>query len=94
MVHVCYGIFIKEFVLFENETLQYYITEDDGTESNITESKSVSVDCREDGRLDTNFDCINHIIHTKEHDSIEAFDSVIEQYIHREHAVKELFKPI
>lgn len=94
MPHVCYGIFIKEFVLFENETLQYYITEDNGMESNITESKSIHIESREAVTVETNFKQINEIIHALETNSNEAFDIKLEQYIRKEHGVTELFKPI
>lgn len=92
MVNVCYGIFIKEFVLFENETLQYYISEESDSGSGITESKSVCMESMNESNIETNFERINEILLMKEEG--ETFDIELGQYIRMEHAISELFKPV
>lgn len=94
MVNVCYGIFIKEFVLFENEILQYYISEESASGSSITESKSVNIEVMKDEIQETNFGRLNSIIHTKETMDGETFDMELDQYIRMEHAIDALFKPV
>lgn len=43
MENICIGVFIKEFILFYGENIQYYIKEESGNEEHLTESYNYSL---------------------------------------------------
>ncbi len=94
MADVCYGIFVKEFVLFCNETLQYYITEiQDGTET-ITESKEVRLALEQTGGEDTKYYQLNLIITAREMQDEKTALKLIENYVKTDYAISQLFRPL
>ena len=50
MKDVGFGIYVKEFILFYGEIVQYYITESDGDRNSITESREVTLGPEQCGR--------------------------------------------
>ena len=94
MRDICYGIFVKELVLFYGETIEYIIT-DESAEENVISEKTTLV-----GTLDKNnestsrFSQINRIIASeKEGDREKALD-LLDRYIKDEYAISQLFREI
>lgn len=95
------GIFVKEFVLFYNETLQYYITEEDWEnieeerkERKITESVSAFINKLPDVKEETSYNLINIMLMTKEMQDEKTLLEIMKYYVQLSYIGKELFKPI
>ena len=94
MTNVCYGIFVKEFVLFSNESLQYYIVEQDGEEEVITESVQVRLSPEQTDGEDTKYYQLNEIIAARDLQDEKTALKLLENYIRREYTITQLFKPL
>lgn len=96
------GIFVKEFVLFYNETLQYYITEEDWEdkkeeaekEIKITESVSAVIDKLADVKEETSYNLINIMLMTKEMQDEKTLLEIMKYYVQLSYVGSQLFKPI
>ena len=94
MTNVCYGIFVKEFVLFSNESLQYYIVEQDDEEEIITESVQVRLAPEQTDGEDTKYYQLNEIIAARDLQDETTALKLLDHYIRREYAITQLFKPL
>lgn len=94
MRNVCYGIFVKDFILFCNETLQYYITEENEGQISITESSEVTLMPEETGNGDSKYHQLNLIITAREMQEERTVIKLLESYIKTDYAISELFKPL
>lgn len=94
MTNVCYGIFVKEFVLFSNESLQYYIVEQDGDEEIITESVQVRLSPEQTDGEDTKYYQLNEIIAARDLQDEKTAMKLLDHYIRREYAITQLFRPL
>lgn len=94
MTEVYCGVFVKSFMLFFGETVQYYITESkDGLEQ-LTESGTLNRNDVDSDVTDNRFSMVNDIaIATtlKDYDTAEA---LLKEYKYREYLVDNLFKPL
>jgi hypothetical protein len=93
MKDVYEGIHVKEFLLFNNEELHYYITLDNKEEVVIegTESNTVSDTIQEP---DTRFHMINLMITSLDMNEETTAIEVMKQYVSQNYIAKELFTPI
>lgn len=74
MEEVYSGIFLKKFVLFFGERLQYYITEEGNGKENLTESGTIEGSSMVDGGPESRFKLLNDMAVSqslKEYDSME-----------------------
>jgi len=94
MKNVCYGIFVKEFVLFCNESLQYYITERCCDDENITESTEIRLSPEQTGGEDTKYYQLNMILTAKEMQDEKTALKLLETYVKNEYAISQLFHPL
>jgi hypothetical protein len=94
MRNVCYGIFVKEFVIFGNEALQYYITEDAGEGDVITESREIRPNPEQSMGEDTKFYQLNMIISAREMRDEKTALKLLDNYIRTDHDIHKLFEPI
>ena len=95
MKDVFEGIRVKEFVLFQDELLQYYITESGPDGEIITMSSSIHFDeTMDDYRESSRYHTLNLMLIAKEmHDDTTLID-MMKDYAKRRETVKELFKPL
>lgn len=93
MKQVYPGIFVKDFVLFYGENLQYYIVEEDDQEERITESITITLENQPEEEEDK-YSAINLMLMTKEMQDEKALFEMMEHYIENEYAAIELFKPL
>lgn len=94
MKDVCYGIFVRSFVLFEGETLQYYITEEQDGKETITESTAVTADTEVKEGGNSKFDRLNLILMAHQMQEEATVLSLLEKYILTEYETEHLFQPI
>ena len=94
MNNVCYGIFVKEFVLFSNESLQYYIVEEDEGEEVITESVQVRLAPEQTDGEDTKYYQLNEIIAARDLQDETAALKLLDHYVRTDYAIAQLFKPL
>lgn len=94
MKNVCYGIYVKEFILFQNESLQYYITEESEFSSNITESTEISIPFENLSMEENKFHLLNMILTAKEMKDEVTLNNLLEQYIRMDYVITKLFHPI
>lgn len=94
MRNVCYGIFVKEFVLFCNESLQYYITEEGEDGPVITESREIRLAPEQTGSEDTKYYQLNLIITAREMQDEKTALKLLENYIRTDYAISQLFHPL
>lgn len=95
MRNVFEGIRVKEFVLFQDELLQYYISELSEEGEKIT--KSVSV--RFDGSIDNaregkRYHALNTIMIAKQMNDDTTLIDMMEEYAKERENIKQLFKPL
>ncbi|MBR4344663.1 MAG: hypothetical protein IKP88_18500 [Lachnospiraceae bacterium] len=94
MKDVGFGIYVKEFILFYGEIMQYYITENSDNKTAITESREVSLGPEHFGREECRYHQINLIITAKEMNDEKTVIKLIENYQFNDYAVKRLFESI
>ncbi len=89
-----YGIFEKELILFYGENLQYFITEESESGTEIVESRMISHMETEMASGTTKYGKINEVLMTREMQDEKTLFSLLEQYYKEEYAVKRHFTPI
>ena len=94
MRDICYGIFVKELVLFAGETADYVISDEpdrEGDDTVITEKASLQGGDKTIGNPGSRFAQINEIIKAQqERDADKALD-LLNRYIRNEFAISQLF---
>lgn len=91
MREVCYGVCFKEFVLFFGETLQYYITEENGEKQDLTCSDDLQMsDIR--GQEDSLYTLINEMLVDRSLHDYDGLDKALDKYYNRLYFGSELFK--
>lgn len=90
MRNICHGIFIKELVLFEGETIEYVISEEDGKNSVVSEKTVLT---GEMGGRDpaSRFGKINAIIAARKAEDKEKALELLNAYVKDSFAVSQLF---
>lgn len=88
------GIHVKEFLLFYHEELQYYITEESGQDTNITESFNIKYDCGAYEEEDSKYSQINLMLMSKEMQDDNTLLDIMKNYAQKEYMISEFFKPL
>ncbi len=94
MKNVYEGIFIKEFVLFYGEELQYYISEENIDCNAITESCNVVKNNINPEKSEGRYEALNDIIACQDMHDAETFRKLIHKYAVNEYVVEQIFKPL
>lgn len=94
MKNIFHGIHVKEFLLFYNEKLQYYITEKDAMEVIIGISGDIELDDDVIGHDEKRYDALNMILFTKEMKDEKTLIESIKTYAINNYAVEKLFKEL
>ncbi|MSS63508.1 DUF5717 family protein [Velocimicrobium porci] len=93
------GIFVKDFVLFYNEVLQYYIVEEENDSlkspcRQITESVSATMDNMTEEKELTSYNIINDMLMAREMQDEKTMLELMKTYIKREYVGENVFKPL
>ena len=92
MTEVYEGIFVKQFVIFFGETIQYYITETDGEKSEITQSNAVTCHDLLGETGESRYHMLNEMLLQKTLDDEEKLKKTMLAYRKTEEAEKQLFR--
>lgn len=93
MKNVYLGIHIKEFILFYNESIQYYITEEDREgEIAVTESVSVELDHNMKLEEDTRYDHLNFLLTALEVQDDKTLIESLSNYYTTDYVISKAFK--
>lgn len=92
MKNICHGIFTAGFVLFREESMQYYIAEDADGQTVITESTAAvsADDVVHDGK--SRYDILNLILAARQMQDDEAVMKLLENYIRTDYEADHLFR--
>ena len=91
MREVCGGVCFREFILFFGETLQYYITEERGGESRITESGSIQKSDDPGDAGDSRYRMVNDIVISSALQDPDTMDDLLEEYYRKDYLGGRLF---
>lgn len=88
---VCGSVYVREFVLFFGESLQYYITEESGGVERLTESSHLQKSDIHDGSDSSKHGMINDMVISKTLQDYDTLDKLLEEYYRREYWNEQLF---
>lgn len=91
MKNICEGIYVKPFVLFYGEAIQYYITEVIGAETNVTESTRIVNGAVSPNQTEGRFEAINDIIASYELKDMATMKKLIHSYEVRDYIADKVF---
>ena len=91
MVNMYEGIFVRSFVLFFGETLQYYITEENDGNEQLTESATVTKSDTDVSEKETRYTLMNDLVVAKTLQDYTAYHRLCEEYKRKEYMTEELF---
>lgn len=94
MINAFLGIFVYGFVLFEDESLQYYITEQSDSGEKLTQSKSVMLEDRFPDGHGSRYDNLNLVLTVHQMKEETAVLDLLGAYIRMEYEAKHLFRII
>lgn len=86
------GIFVKSFLLFFGETLQYYITEETDNKQQLTESARISKSDSKSNETQSRFTLLNDVSMAITLQDYDAFEGLLEEYLYKEYMVTNLFQ--
>lgn len=92
MRHILGGIFIKTFRLFDGESIEYYISEQDGENQRTGEIKVLSVQNSANQWPDTGVEILNRMNQAIQSQDHQALDEMIRSYEHINEMTDQLFE--
>ncbi|MBQ6660847.1 MAG: hypothetical protein IJM57_05385 [Lachnospiraceae bacterium] len=94
MRDICYGIFVKDLILFDGETVDYVISDEsekEGDEPVITEKATLTGGNKPIGNAGSRFAQINEIIGAQREKDADKAMNLLNRYIKNEFAISQLF---
>ncbi len=91
MEEVYSGIFLKKFVLFFGERLQYYITEEGNGKGNLTESGTIEGSSMVDGGAESRFKLLNDMAVSQSLEEYESMEEIACEYARKIWQCERLF---
>ena len=94
MKQVYEGIFVKQFVIFYGESIQYYITEERSDGELVTDSETLYNKNINKYHTEGRYESINDIIASNASHDNETFRKLVHSYAVNDYVTSKLFKPI
>ncbi len=94
MLNLCHGIFVKEFILFNKESLQFYISEISEGKETITESHTIIIQPEIEHYEEDNYCRINQIIEARDMNDDTTLNRLLQAYANVDHYISTMFRPI
>lgn len=91
MQEVYDGVFFKEFILFFGETLQYYITEDNGGGEQLTESGTLQKSDIRGREAESRYHLVNDIVISRTLQDYDTMEKLLEEYYRKDFYVSRFF---
>lgn len=85
------GVFVRSFVLFFGETLQYYITEENSGEEQLTESGTISKNDTEGSEGENRYSLLNALAVAKTLEDYPTYHKLYEEYECKKFMTQKLF---
>lgn len=85
------GVFVRSFVLFFGETLQYYITEENNGEEQLTESNTIRRNDTEGGGMENGYSLLNDMVVAKTLQDYPTYHKLCEEYERKKFMTEKLF---
>ena len=92
MKNVYGGIFVKAFLLFFGESIQYYITEENGNREQLTQSSVVERTEELSYSADWKYSILDEAAIGIEMQDYQTCEKVLYEYIKKEDMVRRIFK--
>lgn len=92
MPHMYGGIFVRQFILFFGETLQYYITEEDAGKSVLTASGTLTNNDRGREQESTRYGLLNDIVTAWTLQDYDTVDGLLQEFYETDYLVQKLFR--
>lgn len=93
MINMYGGVFVKSFLLFFGETLQYYITEEYANKEQLTESGSIQKSDAAGSELDDRFNVVNDIAIANTLKDYDTSFQLLKEYDYKNYQVDHIFMP-
>lgn len=94
MEHLYDGIYSRQFILFYGERLQYYIAEEEGGKTSLTESNEIVVSDWNEKYGESRYHLLNDICACKEMNDRQTLGELAAVYAEKMYMVGECFKPM
>lgn len=94
MTNVFLGIHVKEFLMFYNESLEYYITEELKDEVNVTDRKIICYEDEDETKEDTRYQRINLMLKALDKKDEAGLLEMMEDYVKSEYVISECYEPL
>lgn len=94
MKNIYEGIFVKQFVLFYGEHIQYYITEEDKDGELMTDTYTLTNTSIKPDKSEGRYDFINDMIASRDAHDNQTFHKLIHTYAVTEYVTGQIFKPL
>lgn len=91
MQDMFYGICVKQFILFFGERLQYYVTETDGENEQLTRSGTLSRSDTDREQKESKYNLINDIAIGRTLHDDNTMETLLYEYYEQEFTVNQLF---
>ena len=85
------GYFVKSFILFHGETIQYYITEQSGNSEKLTQSSMIQRNAEESLPGSWRFSLLNEAVLCRENKEYEKCGKVLTEYMKKDFMMREIF---
>ena len=86
------GICVKQFILFFGESLQYYITENEGQHEQLTESGTISRNETGLEQKENRYQLINDIATGRNLHDYDTMEALLSEYFECDYMVREFFR--
>lgn len=94
MKNICIGIYVKDFIMFYGEVIQYYITEESEQGEVITESYNIKIDRQVTETEEGDYPQLNLILASREVGDDETLLELITQYGEKRYLYEQCFQTI
>lgn len=91
MTHLYGGIFVKDFILFSGEEIQYYITEEVGNSEQLTQSSVIKKSDEIEETESFRYTMLNEAVISKSLEDYESASQNYYDYIQNDYLVGEIF---
>ena len=91
MDNLYYGIFVKDFILFSGDVVNYYITEETGNQEQLTLSSTLTGGENNACDVPWRYHVLNEAVMLREKAQEVRSAEVLEEYAHLEYLTKKLF---
>lgn len=91
MKDMFYGIYVKMFVLFFGEKMQYYIVEEDDENGQLTQSGTFTRSDMDEKSANSKYSMINDIVISRTLGDYGTMDNLLEEYYRYEYLINTIF---